>query len=155
MCFHSLWCFVYTPFNLLFYIYFNDYNVVSLHRGKESMYFAECMHLDTSIPLSHCHRHICAFLCAYWCPLLAQLSNFIQYQKQPFSLSKQFLPTASNRRAALPTKNSVCPPFHKIPSSALYFFKELDEIFKLMDSLQEFHPNLGLPACIFYTQGGN
>lgn len=24
-----------------------------------------------------------------------------------------------------------------------------------MDSLQEFHPNLGLPTCIFYTQGRN
>lgn len=155
MCFDSLWCFVYMPFNLLFYIYFNDYNVVSLQRGKESMYFAESVHLNTSIPLSYCHRHICAFLCAYWCPLLPQLSDFNQDQKQPSSLSKQFFPTVSNPLAALPTKNSVCPPFHKIPSGALYFFKELDEIFKLMDSLQEFHSDLGLPTCIFYTQGGN
>lgn len=54
----------------------------------------------------------------------------------------------------LPFKK-ICPPFHKIPSGALYFFKELDEIFKLMDSLQEFHPDLGLLACIFYTQGRN
>lgn len=116
--------------------------------------FSECMHLDTSIPLSHCHVHICAFFCAYWCPLLAELNHFIQDQKQLFSLSKQFFPTISNPLAAL-QKDSVCPPFHKIPSGALYFFKELDENFKLMDSLQEFHPDLGLPTYIFYIQGRN
>lgn len=112
-----------------------------------SVCFSECMHLDTSIPLSHCHVHICAFSV---CILMPSPWWTDQDQKQLFSLSKQFLPTIH----LLPFKK-ICPPFHKIPSGALYFFKELDEIFKLMDSLQEFHPDLGLLACIFYTQGRN
>lgn len=69
-----------------------------------------------------------------------------------FTQGKQFLPVVSDPFAALPIRK-VCLPFYIIHYCIIYFFKQLDEIFKLLDSLQQFHPGVGSPTCIFYTQG--
>lgn len=122
------------------------------------MYLVEYMHLDISNPFTQ--RHLCILVCIVMPSPSTTQSFHSGSEAALLTQSKQFLPmvsigTMEPSSACGPSYKKCCPPFHKIHTDTLYFFKQLDEIFKLMDSLQEFHSSLGLPTCIFYIQGEN